>query len=129
MSEHQPESLLDIAVRRASHDSSTPLLLTLGDDGGGLRVYTYGEVLEAATRLAGALGAAGVGPGDRVGCYLPNSPSWVVASFAVWLRGAAAAAVGTLLPGLEASASLRVGRDQSRGRRSGSAPRSRRARR
>ena len=42
-------------------------------------------------------------PGERVGCYLPNSPSWVVASLGVWCAAAAVAAVGTLLPGAEAA--------------------------
>ena len=61
-------------------------------------------MLTRASQLAAVLAEAGVGPGDRVGCYLSNSPSWVVASLAVWLRGAAVGAVGTLLPGPEASA-------------------------
>ena len=51
-----------------------------------------------------ALVDAGVAPGDRVGCYLPNSPSWVVASLAVWFAGGAVAAAGTLLPPVEAAA-------------------------
>ena len=38
-------------------------------------------------RWRARLADAGVAPGDRVGCYLPNSPSWVVASLAVWLNG------------------------------------------
>ena len=102
MSVSQPTSLLDIAIRRALHDPATPLLFTLAD--GEVRVLTYGEVLVAAELLAATLAAAGVRRGDRVGCYLSNSPSWVVASLAVWLNGAAVAAVGTLLPGPEASA-------------------------
>lgn len=90
-----PTSLLDIAVRRAEHDPSTPFLLTLDE------TLTYGEVLDRAGALAGALP---VGPGDRVGCHLSNSPSWVVASLAVWMRGAGVAAAGTLLPAAEATA-------------------------
>jgi acyl-CoA synthetase (AMP-forming)/AMP-acid ligase II len=100
----QPTSLLDIAVRRAGHDRATPLLISIGEAGGDDEVLTYGDVLDRAALLAGALAAAGVGPGDRVGCYLANSPSWVVASLAVWLRGATVGAVGTLLPGPEADA-------------------------
>jgi acyl-CoA synthetase (AMP-forming)/AMP-acid ligase II len=104
MSTDQPTSLLDIVLRRTDQDPTTPLLLTLGTDGGEERVLSYGEVLESAARLAAVLADSGVGPGDRVGCYLSNSPGWVVASLAVWLRGAAVSAVGTLLPGPEASA-------------------------
>lgn len=77
------------------------MLLTPQD--GDFRASTYGDVLEAAARLATVLRDAGVGRGDRVGCYLSNSPSWVVASMAAWLNGAAVGAVGTLLPGPEAT--------------------------
>ena len=96
MSEDQPTSLLDIAVRRASRDSFTPMLFT--PTSGNFRAATYGDVLGRAARLAALLRAAGVRRGDRVGCYLSNSPSWVVASLAVWLNGAAVGAVGTLRP-------------------------------
>ena len=74
------------------------------------RVSTYGDVLAAAARLATVLRAAGVRRGDRVGCYLSNSRSWVVASLAVWLNGAAVAAVGTLLTGPEATALFELAR-------------------
>ena len=100
----QPSSLVDIVLRRAGRNPSAPLLLTIRADGESDGVITYGEVLDRATKLAAVLGAADVGPGDRVGCYLSNSPSWVVASLAVWLRGATVGAVGTLVPGPEASA-------------------------
>jgi acyl-CoA synthetase (AMP-forming)/AMP-acid ligase II len=101
----EPTSLLDIALRRARRDAATPFLLTV-DEGAphDVHVLTYEEVLARASALATTLADAGVAPGDRVGCYLSNSPSWVVASLAVWLNGAAVSAVGTLLPGPEASA-------------------------
>jgi acyl-CoA synthetase (AMP-forming)/AMP-acid ligase II len=104
VTEAQPTSLLDIAVRRARHDRSTPILLTIDDhEPYAVESTSYGDVLDRATALADALADAGVAAGDRVGCYLSNSPSWVVASLAVWMRGAAVAAAGTLLPGPEAS--------------------------
>ena len=96
-----PTSLLDIAVRRGRVDPATPFLLTLRVDD--VDVLSYGEVLDRAAALADALAELGVNRGDRVGCYLSNSPSWVVASLAVWMNGAAVAAAGTLLPGAEAS--------------------------
>ena len=104
MSDGQPTSLLDILLRRTRQDPLTPLLLTLGAGDEPDGIITYGEVLDRATRLASVLADAGVGQGDRVGCYLSNSPSWVVASMAVWLNRATLAAVGTLLPGPEGSA-------------------------
>ncbi|HET6953533.1 MAG TPA: class I adenylate-forming enzyme family protein [Acidimicrobiales bacterium] len=100
-----PTSLADIALRRARRDASTPFLLTVDEsEPTVVRTSSYGDVLARATALARALTEAGVSPGDRVGCYLPNSPSWVVASLAAWLRGAGVAAVGTLVPGPEAAA-------------------------
>lgn len=100
-----PTSLLDIARRRVGRDASAPLLITLDDAPlHDIDVLTYAEVLARAEALALELAAAGVVPGDRVGCYLSNSPSWVVASLAVWMNGAAVAAAGTLLPPSEACA-------------------------
>jgi long-chain acyl-CoA synthetase len=98
-----PESLADIALRRASHDPSTPFLLTI-DEGAPFDVatLTYGQVAARAAALAEVLAGLGVGPEACVGCYLPNVPAWVVASLAVWWRGGVVAAVGTLLPPAEA---------------------------
>jgi acyl-CoA synthetase (AMP-forming)/AMP-acid ligase II len=99
-----PTSLADIALRRARHDPSSPFLLVLDEDQpDAVETVTYGQALERCAQLTGALRSAGVAPGDRVGCYLANSPSWVVASLAVWFAGGAVAAAGTLLPGAEAS--------------------------
>jgi acyl-CoA synthetase (AMP-forming)/AMP-acid ligase II len=99
-----PKSLLDIARRRDRFDRSTAFLLTIDEaPPHEVAVLTYGEVLDRAAALADQLTECGVGRGDRVGCYLSNSPSWVVASLAVWMNGAAVAAAGTLLPGPEAS--------------------------
>lgn len=103
MTADQPTSLTDIALRRARRDPSTPFLLTLdAADPAVVHELTYGEVLERALRLMRALRAEGVAPGDRVGCYLDNTPSWVIASLAVWFTGAGVAAAGTLLPESEA---------------------------
>jgi acyl-CoA synthetase (AMP-forming)/AMP-acid ligase II len=99
-----PTSLLDIAIRRAAHDAATPFLMTIDRlEPHDLRIVTYGEVIDCAAALARRLTDLGVSPGDRVGCYLSNSPSWVVASLAVWMCGGAVAAAGTLLPSAEAS--------------------------
>jgi acyl-CoA synthetase (AMP-forming)/AMP-acid ligase II len=103
MTPDTPTSLLDIALRRGQHDPSTPFLLTLEGSGpNAVTTFTYGDVVERAFLLAAALVDAGVASGDRVGCYLDNSPSWVVASLAVWLVGGCVAAAGTLMPPREA---------------------------
>ena len=44
--------------------------------------WTYGELAQRCHELATALRAAGVAPGDRVACLLPNVPEMLVAHFA-----------------------------------------------
>jgi fatty-acyl-CoA synthase len=63
----------------------------------GERSLTYRELAAEATRLAQALRAAGVRPGDRVAYLLPNVPEMVVAHFGVPLAGAALVAINTRL--------------------------------
>lgn len=54
---------------------------------GGERL-TYGEIEARANRLAHGLAARGIGRGDRVALFLPNSVDLVVALFAVLKAGA-----------------------------------------
>ncbi|WP_378788639.1 amino acid adenylation domain-containing protein [Nonomuraea fastidiosa] len=56
---------------------------------GGTRSMTYREVREAKERLASALRAAGVGPGDRVAVAMPRSLEQVVAIIAAVTAGGA----------------------------------------
>jgi acyl-CoA synthetase (AMP-forming)/AMP-acid ligase II len=100
----EPTSLADIARLRARRDPSAPFLLTLEDEEPfATHPHSYGRVVARAGLLADALAAGGLVPGEHVGCYLPNSPSWVVASLGVWWRGGVVAAVGTLVPPDEAA--------------------------
>ncbi len=100
----EPRSLAEIAVLRLERDASAPFLLTIdGQEPYDVRTRTYGAVAGRVLAVADALRAAGVRPGDCVGCYLSNTPSWVVGSFGGWWAGAAIGAVGTLLPGPEAA--------------------------
>ena len=99
-----PTSLVDIALRRARRDRTTPFLLTIDEhEPYEVRALSYGRIAARANALAEALGDSGMARGDRIGCYLPNSPSWVTASLAVWWSGGVVAAAGTLLPGEEAA--------------------------
>ena len=43
----------------------------------GGRRYSYADLEERANRLANHLGSVGVGPGDFVGCYLPNHEAYI----------------------------------------------------
>jgi fatty-acyl-CoA synthase len=58
---------------------------------------SYREMAEHATRLARALHASGVGPGDRVAYLSLNGPELLVAHFAVPLAGAVLVAMNTRL--------------------------------
>ncbi|WP_376089942.1 AMP-binding protein [Roseomonas sp. CCTCC AB2023176] len=52
------------------------------------RVVSYRELRSLADRLAAGFLAAGIGPGETVGLYLPNSPWHPVAFFALLRAGA-----------------------------------------
>jgi fatty-acyl-CoA synthase len=63
----------------------------------GSQRWTYAEFARDAQRLARGLRAAGVEPGDRVACLLPNVPAMLHAHFGVPLAGAVLVAVNTRL--------------------------------
>ncbi|MHC4513898.1 MAG: class I adenylate-forming enzyme family protein [Planctomycetota bacterium] len=50
--------------------------------------FTFGELRDAIDRFATALHRLDVGHQDRVMLYLPNTPQWVIANFAVQRLGA-----------------------------------------
>jgi acyl-CoA synthetase (AMP-forming)/AMP-acid ligase II len=52
------------------------------------RDYTFAEFDGRASRLAAALAAAGVGPGDKVACYLYNGAPYLETVFAAFKLGA-----------------------------------------
>lgn len=52
------------------------------------RDYTFAEFSDRAGRLAAALEAAGVGPGDKVACYLYNGAPYLETVFAAFKLGA-----------------------------------------
>jgi acyl-CoA synthetase (AMP-forming)/AMP-acid ligase II len=59
---------------------------------GGVTRWTYADLDEQARRTAGALLAAGVVKGTRVGLLMGNRPEWVASAFGVALAG------GVLVP-------------------------------
>jgi fatty-acyl-CoA synthase len=63
----------------------------------GDRRTTYRDFAREATRLARALRASGVEPGDRVAYMCPNIPELLIAHFAVPLAGAVLVAINTRL--------------------------------
>ena len=80
-------ALLDHAATRRPN---SPALAFAG------RTLSYGQLRHDVDRLAGALAAAGVGPGDQVGIVLPNCPQHVVAFFAILRLGGVAVLVNPL---------------------------------
>jgi acyl-CoA synthetase (AMP-forming)/AMP-acid ligase II len=93
-----PVALLDLL---AAPDDA----LALVEPASGERT-TYGELREAADRLARSLAAAGVSPGDAVAMSLPNGPEIVAAFLAVVAAGAAAAPLNQAYAGDEYHAYL-----------------------
>ncbi|NDU74698.1 long-chain-fatty-acid--CoA ligase [Actinomadura sp. DSM 109109] len=63
----------------------------------GDRRASYAEFAAETTRLANALRASGIQPGDRVAYLAPNIPELLVAHFAVPLAGAVLVAINTRL--------------------------------
>ena len=63
----------------------------------GTRRLTYSELAAEAQRVARALQASGVRPGDRVAYLMPNLPEMLIAHYAVPLAGAVLVAVNTRL--------------------------------
>ncbi|MBF6059238.1 non-ribosomal peptide synthetase [Nocardia terpenica] len=66
------------------HATTTPDALAVSD---GETFLTYRELVTAAARLAAALRAEGVRPGQAVGLLVPHSVRAVVAQLAVWWAG------------------------------------------
>jgi acetyl-CoA synthetase len=65
------------------------IAFTIVDEHLAARDLTYGELALRSRRLASALVAHGVAPGDRVATLMPKSADLVVAMLAIWRCGAA----------------------------------------
>jgi acetoacetyl-CoA synthetase len=82
-----PEARLNFAENLLRRRDDTTALVFWGESQVRRRV-TWRELCDATTRLATALRADGVGPGDRVAGYLPNLPETIVAMLATASLGA-----------------------------------------
>ncbi len=67
----------------------------------GDRTYTYAEFNRRISLLAGALTAAGIGPGDRVAYLVPNIPEMLEGHYGPMRIGAVLVAMNTRLSGRE----------------------------
>jgi HIP---CoA ligase len=65
--------------------------------------WTYAQLHAESLRIARALCVSGVGPGDRVALWAPNSARWIAASFGAYAAGAVLVPVNTRFKAMEAA--------------------------
>ena len=82
-----PQARLNFAENLLRRRDRATALVFWGENRLKSRV-TYGELYTEVSRIAQALRAAGVGPGDRVAGYMPNVPGTVIAMLAAASIGA-----------------------------------------
>lgn len=98
-----PQSAAAMLEWRYAHDPDSVFIIT--PDG---RERSYRDLVAKSRLLARRLLDAGVERGEVVGLHLANQPDWVVALFACWAVGAAAACCGALVPVAEAVRRFRL---------------------
>jgi HIP---CoA ligase len=89
-----------VVERAAASYAGRPALV----DESGTGIITYEELLELVRSAAAALIEAGVGAGDRVALWAPNTPEWAMASLAVLFAGASVVPINTRYTAVEAAA-------------------------
>lgn len=77
---------------------------------GGLRRVSYGELELAVRRVAGALAARGIGPGDAVAIVAPLTPESVAAYLGTIYAGASIVSIADSFAPPEIAVRLRIGR-------------------
>jgi acyl-CoA synthetase (AMP-forming)/AMP-acid ligase II len=85
-------------VRTAKRMPSAPAL-TAGER----LAADYRTFADRASRIAGALAARGVRPGDRVAIFMKNAPEYLEAFYGIWWAGAAAVPINAKLHPKEAA--------------------------
>ncbi len=79
-----PLSVPDMFFRSAGARGPSPLLDFMG------RKYSYAEVANGVARVAAGLQARGIGKGDHIGLFLPNTPHYLAAYYGIMAAGATA---------------------------------------
>ncbi|MBH0238015.1 AMP-binding protein [Methylobrevis albus] len=85
----------DVIDRWAAVEPDRPALIIHREDGSP-RFATYGYLSARSNRLANALKAAGIQPGDRIGILLPQSAEALIAHVAAYKLGAIAVPLAIL---------------------------------
>jgi len=96
-----PSSVPWLLLEAAAKSPQTPALAFFG------RRFSYGDLSGQAARLAQAFKDLGLGPGERLGIYLPNCPQLVIAYHAALRLGAVAVLLNPLLSPKELAYQLR----------------------
>src|SRR4029453_12858473 len=86
-------TVVDLLLARLESDPDGPYLDVTGT------AATAAEVADVSGRLAGALIALGVGPGDRVATLIENSPEAMFSWWGIVLAGAVAVPINTAYKG------------------------------
>lgn len=87
-----PASRLDSVFDQAmSRFADRPCLDFMG------RSYSYAEIGKLTNSLAGGIQQLGVGPGTKVGLFLPNTPFFVISYYAILKTGASVVSFNPLL--------------------------------
>ena len=82
-----PDARLNFAENHLRRRDDTPALIFRSEDRVE-RTMSWAELYDNVSRLAQALKAAGIGPGDRCAGFVPNMPETIVATMAVASLGA-----------------------------------------
>jgi long-chain acyl-CoA synthetase len=88
--EYPPIPLFQLLAESAKKYPNTPCTIFKGAE------ITYREMDELTDRLAAGLADLGVKKGDRVGLFMPNTPQFVIAYFAILKLGAIVVAINPL---------------------------------
>ncbi len=75
-------------LRAGARRTPDRTLLVFDDLDGGVQEFTWADVLQRSTAIAGGLAGAGVSAGDHVHLHLPNRPEFIFHWFGCALRGA-----------------------------------------
>jgi fatty-acyl-CoA synthase len=91
-----PENTLIALLEEQVAAHPERIALTYGEER-----MSYAGLAALSRRLAAGLRAQGIGEGDRVALWLPNTPAYVALLFACWRLGAVATAVNTRFRSVE----------------------------
>ena len=99
--ESLPPTIPHAAARAAALWGGAPAVLERGE------CWSFARLWTECRAAASALLARGIGPGDRIAIWAPNSREWVVVAVAAMTAGAAIVPLNTRLKGIEAGDQLR----------------------